>query len=135
MKTPTRFIVIDDDLVSNMLCKLVINEAKSELEIKTFNIPETGFKYISREYFNNKIEISTVLLLDINMPTWTGWDFLDNFEMLDKKIKEQIRIYMLSSSVDPKDKLRARENKNVVDYIVKPLSKKIVLAIIINPGF
>jgi len=60
------------------------------------------------------------------MPIWSGWDFLDNFEMLDEKIKRQIKIYIISSSIDTSDKQRARENKNVVDYIEKPLSEKMV---------
>ncbi len=64
------------------------------------------------------------------MPTWSGWDFLDNFEKLDEKIKSQIKIYILSSSIDASDKHRARENKNVVDYIEKPLSEKTVFSML-----
>jgi response regulator RpfG family c-di-GMP phosphodiesterase len=37
---------------------------------------------------------------------------------------------MLSSSVDPKDIEKAKTNSNVVDYIVKPLNREIVLKII-----
>jgi response regulator RpfG family c-di-GMP phosphodiesterase len=64
------------------------------------------------------------------MPTWSGWDFLDKFEMLDAQIKNQIKVYMLSSSVDPKDMEKAKANSNVVDYIVKPLNRDIVEKII-----
>ncbi|MEO8087976.1 MAG: hypothetical protein ABI763_14220 [Bacteroidota bacterium] len=60
-----------------------------------------------------------ILFLDINMP---GWDFLDNFDNLTEKIKNKIIIYMLSSSIDPSDKQKALENKNVVRYLEKPLS-------------
>jgi len=64
------------------------------------------------------------------MPIWSGWDFLDNFEKLDDKIKKQIRIYMLSSSVDPGDEQRAGKNKNVADYIEKPLTQEIIHSIL-----
>ena len=100
----------------------------SEAEIQTFNFPVKGFEYITKEYSNT--DNPTVLLLDINMPTWSGWDFLDNFEKLDEKIKKQFKIYMLSSSIDTNDKQRAKENKNVVNYIEKPLSEKTVLSIL-----
>jgi len=132
MKTPTRFIVIDDDLVSNLVCRIVIKSAVDKLEIQTFVDPETGFGYIQKEYADNKNRMGTILLLDINMPTWTGWEFLENFEKLDEKIKKQIKIYMLSSSVDTKDIERARSNPNVMDYIIKPLTTKVVSQIIMN---
>src|SRR5665647_576992 len=112
MKTPIRFIVIDDDLVNNLVCRIVIKSAGSQLEIQTFINPETGFGYIEKEYADNENEMPTVLFLDINMPTWSGWEFLENFEKLGEKIKKQIKIYMLSSSIDTKDMERARSNPN-----------------------
>ena len=125
---PVRFIIIDNDPVNNLLCSLTIKEVAGEVEIQTFNLPVKGFEYIAAEYLNTKN--ITFLLLDINMPTWSGWDFLDNFEKLDEKIKRQIKIYILSSSIDVSDKHRARENKNVVDYIEKPLSQQTVFSML-----
>ena len=125
---PNRFIIIDNDPVNNLLCTLTIRDVQDAAEIQTFNFPVKGFKYLAKEYANTTNP--TVLLLDINMPTWSGWDFLDNFEKLDDKIKKQIKIYILSSSIDANDKQRASENKNVVDYIEKPLSEKRVYAML-----
>ena len=121
---PIRFIIVDNDPVNNLLCALTIKDVTDEAEIQTFNFPVKAFEYITTGYLNT--ENLTILLLDINMPIWSGWDFLDSFEMLDEKIKRQIKIYIISSSIDANDKHRARENKNVVDYIEKPLSEKTV---------
>lgn len=121
---PIRFIIVDNDPVNNLLCTLTIKDVAGEVEIQTFNFPVKAFEYITTEYLNT--ENLTILLIDINMPIWSGWDFLDNFEMLDEKIKRQIKIYIISSSIDASDKHRAKENKNVVDYIEKPLSEKTV---------
>jgi len=125
---PIRFIIIDNDPVNNLLCSLTIKDVAGEVEIQTFLFPIQAFEYIAHEYLDT--EKTTVLLLDINIPTWSGWDFLDNFEKLDDLIKRQIKIYILSSSIDANDKHRARENKNVVDYIEKPLSEKTVLSML-----
>ena len=121
---PTRFIIVDNDPVNNLLCTLTIKDVAKQAEIKTFDFPVKAFEYLTAEYLNTKN--LTVLLLDINMPIWSGWDFLDNFENLEDEIKRQIKIYIISSSIDISDKHRARENKNVVDYIEKPLSEKTV---------
>jgi CheY-like chemotaxis protein len=74
-------------------------------------------------------ESTSIILLDLNMPIMSGWEFLERFEELDEIIKKQVKIYILSSSVDPRDKERAGKNKDVEDYIVKPLTKEIVLEI------
>ena len=125
---PIRFMIIDNDPVSNLLCTLAIRDVQDAAEIQTFNFPVDGFKYLAKEYADTTNP--TVLLLDINMPMWSGWDFLDNFEKLDDKIKKQTKIYILSSSIDVNDKHRASENKNVMDYIEKPLSEKAVLSML-----
>lgn len=130
MERPTHFIVIDDDQINNMLCKYSIKQVNGELVTDTFLEPEKGFEYIVEKYSSTEGMIPTVLLLDINMPTWSGWEFLDYFEKLEDKIKNQIKIYMLSSSVDPKDMEKAKANSNVIDYIVKPLNREIVMKIL-----
>ena len=125
---PIRFIIIDNDPVNNFLCSLTIRDVQDDVEIQTFNFPVKGFKYLAKEYVNTTN--LTVLLLDINMPIWSGWDFLDNFEKLDDEIKKQIKIFILSSSIDANDKQRASKNRNVVDYIEKPLSEKTVFSML-----
>ena len=125
---PNRFIIIDNDPVNNLLCSLTIKDVQDAAEIQAFNFPIDGFNYLAKEYAGTTSP--SVLLLDINMAGWSGWDFLDNFEKLDDKIKRQVKIYILSSSFDVNDKHRAKENKNVVDYIEKPLSEKTVLSML-----
>ena len=67
-----------------------------------------------------------MLFLDINMPIMTGWEFMKEFEKLNTLIKDQIFIYILSSSIDQEDKLKAKNHPDVVDYIEKPLSAEIL---------
>src|SRR5262249_43823969 len=109
MEKPARFIVIDDDLNNNLICRIAIKGIAGDAEVLTFNIPEKGFEFIVSSYSKTGVEMPTALFLDINMPTWTGWDFLENFEKLDENIQKQIKIYMLSSSIDPKDRERSLE--------------------------
>ena len=125
---PLRFIIIDNDPVNNLLCGLAIKDAVVDAEILDFTNPLKAFEYISEDDdSNNRMNI---LLLDINLPIWSGWDFADHFEKLDEKIKKNFKIYMLSSSIDNNDKLRAIENRNVVDYIEKPLTERKVFTLL-----
>jgi response regulator RpfG family c-di-GMP phosphodiesterase len=124
---PKRFIIIDDDPFSNKICSMLIKSVFGEMDIQTFTIPETGFEYVQEEYASEDHAHKTVMLLDINMPTMSGWEFLEQYENLDKKIKEQLRIFILSSSVDQQDIYKAQEHRYVVDFISKPISRDVLL--------
>ena len=124
MKHNPRFVVVDDDPLNNALCHVIIKTTIAEADIKTFTIPEKVLEYIASEYSRNGNE--AILLLDLNMPTMSAWEFLEEFEKFDEKVKNRLKIYILSSSVDPRDIERASADKNVFDYIVKPLTSEIV---------
>jgi CheY-like chemotaxis protein len=125
---PLRFIIIDNDPINNLLCGLAIKDAVADADILDFTNPLKAFEYISAD--NESSNRMNVLLLDINLPIWSGWDFVDHFEKLDEKIKKHFKIYMLSSSIDNNDKRRAVENKNVEDYIEKPLTERKVFSLL-----
>ncbi len=91
MTSPSSFIIIDDNQINNMLCRFIINEVANGFDIQTFNNPEQGFDYIVNKYIETKNETTTVLFLDINMPGWSGWDFLKKFDLLREKVKNKLK--------------------------------------------
>jgi CheY-like chemotaxis protein len=126
--TAMRFIIVDNDPVNNLLCGLAIKDAVVDADILDFTDPLKAFDYMSAD--NESDNNMNILLLDINMPIWSGWDFVDHFDTLGEKIKKRFKIYMLSSSIDNNDKLRAAENKNVANYIEKPLTEEKVFSLL-----
>lgn len=121
MKAISRFLIIDDDPSNNFLCEIMLKKTIAAMDIRTFLEPEIAVNYIKKEYLNGNA-VPTVLFLDINMPVMTGWDFLETFETFDDKIIQHFTIYIVSSSVDQRDKKRAVENPFVIDYIEKPVT-------------
>ena len=120
-------MVIDDDPQNNLIVKLTIKKYLNPSEIQIFVDPVEGLECIKNTYFCEVIESRTVLLLDINMPLMSGWEFLDEFEKLDTRVQIQFIIFMLSSSVDDRDFEQAKSCKNVKGYLVKPLKKEKLL--------
>jgi CheY-like chemotaxis protein len=123
------FIIIDDDPINNRICEKIIQKVIPDAEVITFTEPHAGFEYVKSTRQKPTIG-KAILLLDINMPTMTGWEFMEQFEQLDTTLKERFLIYILSSSVNPADIEKAKSNKKIIDYIEKPLSASLVQSLL-----
>ncbi len=126
MKSERRYLLVDDDYSNHMICEMVIKNIKKNAEVIAFESPLEGLAYIEKEYTAEAEKVNTILLLDINMPAITGWQFLEKFHHFPKHIKDQFTIYILSSSIDSCDKQKATDNPEVKGYLVKPLSFKLM---------
>jgi CheY-like chemotaxis protein len=121
MKMIFDFIVVDDDVINNMICSKIIRHVLTGANVLTFTEPEAALTYIQSKYANENAAM-VILLLDINMPSMDGWEFLDAFQQFEQGIKSHFKIYMLSSSVDLRDRERAISNENVTSYLEKPFT-------------
>ena len=129
MKIPQRFMVVDDDRTNNMICEFSLRRFSPETEIKTFVNPTSALKFVEESYSDRNIVTPTVLFLDINMPLLTAWDFLEIFQSFETHIQKQFTIYILTSSIDYRDKEKAESNPLVHGSLCKPLSTPTVSSI------
>jgi two-component SAPR family response regulator len=134
MNISTRFIIIDDDEINNMICSVTLKKLSADIHLKTFIDPAAALEYITEEYSNPAEAHDTILFLDISMPLMNGWEFLERYELFSQAIKDRIKIYILSSSDDRRDLDKAKENKNVVSYLVKPLTRETVRQVVEAQG-
>lgn len=125
MKLPAQFIVVDDDPINNMVCKYVIASVAPAASIQLFTNPEEALAFFKEAFGQAKPFGETVLFLDINMPTMSGWEFLDEVALFPSQMRSQLAIYLLSSSIDPEDIKSAEEHPLVQGYHSKPLSKEV----------
>lgn len=128
-------IIIDDDPISNLLTEEKIKTVHSKERIKSYVDPGTGLERI-RTLLSNNINESIILLLDINMPNINGWDALDKLKTMFEELKtKSVRIYMLSSSIDVNDKIKAYNNPLVSGYFEKPLSVRDFMDLIFKNNY
>ena len=117
------FIVIDDDPVNNFICRKIILMMFAGADIKNFTDSRAGLDYILAAY-STTVSNTSILFLDINMPGLNGWEVLELFKDFPEEVKQQISIYMFSSSIAMDDKLRAEQNPLVKGFILKPLTQQ-----------
>jgi CheY-like chemotaxis protein len=107
---------IDDDVINNLLNERLLKKHFPQISCKTFSEAERAFD----ELITNTDQLPDAIFLDINMPVMNGWDFLDN--LLNKNLN--LMVYMLTSSIDPKDQEKALGYSAVKDFISKPLKEE-----------
>lgn len=107
--------LIDDDMINNVLNERLFRKFRPNIKVRSFTQAED----VLYELKDNPHHRPDLILLDINMPGMNGWDFLD--EIIKERIN--LKVFMLSSSIDPKDFERAKGYSMVKDYIAKPLKE------------
>ena len=58
------------------------------------------------------------------MPEMDGFEFLLEYETLPEELKKETQIFMLSSTLNPNDIARAKNNEYVKNLLSKPLPVK-----------
>lgn len=116
-----RVAVVDDDSSYQFLTSRTIRSIGHTDVILQFYDGSEAIHYLS-QYADDPVQLPDLLLLDINMPRVDGWMFLEEFSTIKNRIAKEITIVMVSSSIDSRDVARARENKNILDYVMKPVS-------------
>ena len=81
-----------------------------------------------KENWESKKTLPEIILLDLTMPVWDGWKFLDEFSKLP--IEKQITIYILTSSINEADRQKASDYNVVKNYLVKPITMQTLVELI-----
>lgn len=110
--------IIDDDPIYLMLAKRLIS--LNQFSDVIFEYRDGNEAYLALKQMHDQGEqLPEVIFLDINMPIWDGWDFLD--EIVKLELQHAFEIYMVSSSTSPYDREKAEKYQLIKCFLTKPL--------------
>jgi two-component system, chemotaxis family, chemotaxis protein CheY len=115
--------LVDDDKIFQLTASKTIISTELTDKILQFENGEEALAFL-HENKNDSSSLPDYIFLDINMPFVDGWMFLDDYVQLKSKLAKPMTIYMVSSSIDPRDINRAKTHSEVSDYVVKPVTRE-----------
>lgn len=125
MKKINCILLVDDNSTDNVFHEIVIREAGVCENLQIVTGGEEALNYIRAASVSNDayaFPMPDLVYLDINMPKMNGFDFLDAYKKLEENIKSRITIIMLTTSLNPADRIKAFSYKEVTDFQNKPLT-------------
>ncbi|NRT12606.1 response regulator [Flavobacterium sp. 14A] len=115
-------LFVDDDPITLMLCKKVISKAAFSDQIITAKNGEEALFLFENLLLNPTKPLPELIFLDLNMPVMGGWEFLELFSKPIYKQFHDIKVIVLSSTIDPEDLEKTKEFPMVMDFLPKPIS-------------
>ena len=114
----TDVVIIDDDAVVLFLHKILVQRSTLSSSLQCFNNGTEAYSYLCNRTSNHPI----LVLLDINMPFMSGWEFLE--KLSQDACDQNVWVAMVTSSINSSDRKKAEKYQKVIDYLEKPLSKE-----------
>lgn len=115
--------VIDDDRIYRFTIERYLKVHKLSEQIIEFSDAEDALNFLESNVLNKAV-LPDIIFLDLNMPIIDGWKFMLKYQEFSSKLTKPIQIYMFSSSIDTRDRDRARDFPEISDFIVKPISEQ-----------
>ncbi|MDB5022553.1 MAG: response regulator transcription factor [Mucilaginibacter sp.] len=126
-----KLIFIDDDPIDHFLMKHILR-SKNYFDTTTYTIYGSLVLDYIEENKANAEKLPDVIFLDLNMPQYSGWEFLDRLQKLQSEINKEIKVYVISSSLGPADRETSSKYSFVSEFISKPVDKYEIERIVEN---
>ena len=123
MNNDKTVVFIEDDEIANFLMKRRIKKIAPDVPIKFFENAEGALSFL-KNTAQKKDNTRFCILLDIDMPQMSGFDFIESYRQnqLDKALNAEI--YILTSSVNHRDRNRSENYPEVSGFFSKPMEAK-----------
>ncbi|MCX7564953.1 response regulator [Sulfitobacter sp. F26169L] len=129
MKPLKRILLVDDDTVTNMMHRRVIERSGRVRAIDVATDGQEALDILHADLAAGR-PLPELIFLDINMPGMGGFEFLEHYAKLQINSDAQLIIVMLSTSLLEADHRRAEADPNVHCFCDKPLRLEKLLELV-----
>lgn len=120
----SKLVLIDDEPIFHKIVQMTLKYSELSNNATYCFDGEAVLEYLEENRFESK-SLPDYIFIDLYMPLFNGWDFLNRFQKIYRSLKKNINIYIVSSSVDPRDIDRSKSYPFVTTFISKPVMKDV----------
>ncbi len=121
-----KYLLIDDDDFFLILNKDILTLTNPDAGIVQFNSAIAALEWMEKTIKDHEKEWPENILLDIRMPFMNGFDFLEKLKEFPLHTIRNIRVFMMTSSLDERDFIKAKNYPFVYNYFTKPLTIEMI---------
>lgn len=110
-------LLIDDNYIDNFVTRKILESGNFAEKIIVQQSPGDALLALKHGVIK-----PDVIFLDVRMPGMTGFEFLEEYDKLELDEANPVKIFMLSSSLDPTDMNNSLNSRHVAQFIHKPLT-------------
>lgn len=127
LKKFKHIVLIDDDETINYYHNYMLEKCKLCEEVLIASDVDKA-KELIEGLMKIKTIKSSLILLDINMPKYNGFEFIDrNEEVFQKLSSQNFNLIILTTSGNPHDIEKSKEYALIKEYVQKPITEEILL--------
>ena len=125
-------LLIDDNELDNFINQKII---ESNFFAQTVYINSNGIsalellKNLSVNQNFSKSLIPDIIFVDINMPFMDGFQLLEHILQFPEKIMKKCKLVVLTSSINPEDRIKISRLSSEILFINKPLTDQSLASI------
>lgn len=116
-------LLIDDNPATNFFNKKLIESDDCTEQVIVCPNGKEAVNVLTKSLVGEIELCPGLILLDLNMPVMNGWEFLDEYSKFDETLRKEIKVVMLTTSLNNDDKVKSKE-KGADGYMIKPLNKQ-----------
>jgi CheY-like chemotaxis protein len=116
-----KFLIIDDDDIFNFLHREVINRLGNDNEVEEFSSSVEALDFI-KNCVEKSITLPDYFFIDLRMPEMNGFELLDELMILPREAFKHVHIFVVTSSLDERDKQKVLEYPIVEGFKEKTIN-------------
>lgn len=116
-------MIIDDNPVDLYITSMLMKKKSFAHEVLQYPAATQALQYLMT-HADDPGQIPQIILVDIYMPEMSGFEFMEAYENLPPETKKHSKVYIVSSSIDSRDIGRASDDKNVIAFQEKPITRE-----------